>query len=328
MARPVVNLYRLGKLPYVEGLRVQQVLFDRLKAKVTTQIDQQRALNRRDSQSEFCQDNSLLLLEHEPVYTIGLRTSQYNADYEDKLRLELEKHKLEADFHRTNRGGLITFHGPGQLVAYPILYLGDFKNIRNRSVKAYVNSLEATIIDTLARVGLVGAHTIQEYPGVWLDGGRRKIAFVGIACKRFVTMHGISINCDCDLSWFDHIVSCGIEDRAITSIHREMLSFKNQYNNTPTNGQYPPLTAAGLMDDGGRRLHLSLEQRQQHEPNNSSEPNQQHHLYNLQKASEPQVCVDHVGHVSKTFCETFSQIFNCSLLEKQKHELDHEIAKN
>lgn len=218
MAGPIVNLYKLGRLSYAKGLNFQQVLFEKLKSQAFQQSEA----------DIFRQGNSLVLLEHEPVYTIGLRARQYDTDFEKKLLRELDKHHLQADFCRTNRGGLITFHGPGQMVAYPILYLGDFQKIKNRSVKAYVGCLESTIIDTLDRVGLNGAHTTREYPGVWLDGGRRKIAFVGIACKRYVTMHGISINCDCDLRWFDHIVSCGIEEKAITSIHRETQTRSQQ----------------------------------------------------------------------------------------------------
>lgn len=311
MARPVVNLYRLGRLPYVKALNVQQVLFETLKAGVIQSqiIDNNNNKHELDfhatgkhvfksSDTKFTVQNSLILVEHEPVYTIGLRNSQYNSVYEDKLRSELERHNFQADFFRTNRGGLITFHGPGQLVAYPILYLGDFKKIKNRSVKAYVGCLEATIIDTLARLGLEGAHTVQEHPGVWLDGGRRKIAFVGIACKRFVTMHGLSINCNCDLRWFDHIVSCGIEDKAITSIHQEMLlryQLKRDHS----------LPATSDLSSWSPSASDSRQQ---------------------QPTSEPLECIADVGRVSETFCESFSQIFDCSLLEKQQHELNPEIA--
>lgn len=252
--KPAVNLLKLGRLPYVEALNIQQILFNRLKndvafndlsstAKYMQSIhklnvnpisclkpDIPKSSSYSQSQcifpnstTDFQTRNSLLLVEHEPVYTIGIRNIQYNEDYVTKLKRRLRAYNLEADFVKTNRGGLITFHGPGQLVAYPIIYLGDFKNtIQDRSVKAYVKVLERTIIDTLAKVGLNGAHTVKGYPGVWLEEGERKIAFIGISCKRFVTMHGISINCDCDLSWFDHIVSCGIEDKRITSVRKEM----------------------------------------------------------------------------------------------------------
>jgi lipoate-protein ligase B len=242
--KPIVYVRRLGRIPYKKALDIQLVLFENLKSHVSsatsaattnetdggTAVFKSPTLNssvllQEHRPGDFKPRNSLLLLEHDPVYTIGIRSQPYNHDYVSKLQRKLEEHNLKAEFVATNRGGLITFHGPGQLVAYPIIYLGDFKKaVPNKSIRAYVRNLENTIIDTLAMVGLKGAHTVPEYPGVWLDGGDRKIAFIGISCKRHVTMHGISINCDCDLSWFDHIVSCGIEDKAITSIRREFMT--------------------------------------------------------------------------------------------------------
>lgn len=252
--KPIVNLYYLGRTPYVRALKIQEFLFDNLKNNKTqilstggeastsrnnhapnqssknTSITNNKIINHVTT---LCSSqtppplppttitNSLILVEHEPVYTVGIRTKDYDDNYVVKLKDELDKHQMKADFVRTNRGGLITFHGPGQLVAYPIIYLGDFTSrIPNKSVKAYVNRLESTIIDTLTAAGLQGAHTMREYPGVWLDEGDRKIAFIGISCKRYVTMHGISINCDCNLSWFDHIISCGIEDKSIINSSR------------------------------------------------------------------------------------------------------------
>lgn len=230
--RPTVKLYQLGRLSYQKALNAQLVISNGLKQKYTSHLNQS---NKRDHErghtiaESFSTrnqvTNSLLLVEHEPVYTIGIRTQQYNDSYVAELGRKLAENNLSAELVNTNRGGLITFHGPGQLVAYPILDLNDFgKTIPKRSVKAYVRLLENTIIDTLDMIGLEGAHTVHEYPGVWLNKGERKIAFIGISCKRFVTMHGVSINCDCDLSWFDHITSCGIEDKAITSIRQELLS--------------------------------------------------------------------------------------------------------
>lgn len=225
--RPVVKLFKLGRMPYLKALSIQQVLFDKLK----NEINDSKSINPNKNTTIIHQSidrfprNSLLLVEHEPVYTIGIRTGQYGDDYFERLKSQLKLHKLKADFVKTNRGGLITFHGPGQLVAYPILYLGDFsQTIKSKSIRIYVNILETTIINTLAQVGIQGAHTVKEYPGVWLSNGDRKIAFIGISCKRFVTMHGISINCDCDLNWFDHIISCGIEDKTITSVQHELTS--------------------------------------------------------------------------------------------------------
>lgn len=234
--KPILKLYKLGRLSYQRALTAQHLLFNNLKLKKAQKthmvgwsgpISTYNASNSTTSIDpptlENDITNSLILVEHEPVYTIGIRSQQYNHDYVTKLKQKLAEHKLEADFYKTERGGLVTFHGPGQLVAYPIIYLGDFReSINQKSLKAYVHLLENTIIDTLDRVGIKRAHTVTEYPGVWLNNGERKIAFIGITCKRYVTMHGISINCNCDLTWFDHIVSCGIEDKAITSIRQEL----------------------------------------------------------------------------------------------------------
>lgn len=240
LMKPVVSLYKLGRLPYLKVLNFQQNLFNDLRLSVRSH-DSNRTVKIRSKNPNQQDDgnnievlhnaqenshetkNSLILVEHEPVYTIGIRTKQYNDSYVSKLKERLSERKLDAQIIKTNRGGLITFHGPGQLVAYPIIYLGNFsKIIPNKSVRAYVSTLETTIINTLAQVGLSGAHTVKEYPGVWLNNGDRKIAFIGITCQSYVTMHGISINCDCDLSWFDHIVSCGIEDKLITSVRQEL----------------------------------------------------------------------------------------------------------
>lgn len=311
--KPIVNLYKLGRMPYVKALSVQQVLFNALKRGVLLEQEQEQQQLRRQKTNnvsqQICQSvrqkqdmiqsvattlklsphqqdatptsssstslsprqNSLLLVEHEPVYTIGIRSKDYDEAFVIRLKEELDEHQLRADFVRTNRGGLITFHGPGQLVAYPIIYLGDFKDaIQNRSVKAYVHVLEATVIETLDRVGLPGAHTVRELPGVWLDDGARKIAFIGISCKRYVTMHGISINCDCDLTWFDHIISCGIKDKLITSVKEEMRS--------------RPSYRASSHDQG----------------------------CNLRPDVES---------LSKAFCLSFSQNFNCTLREYDKRHL-------
>lgn len=323
--KPVVNLYKLGRVSYIRALNVQQVLSDKLKKNViashdhgdvnhydsfstTSQaiVDGNNSINFRTTSSHckfssqtFGIGNSLILVEHEPVFTIGIRSKQYDDNYVSQLKKQLDELKLKADFVKTNRGGLITFHGPGQLVAYPIIYLGDFKRtIQNRSVKVYVSLLEATIIDTLSRVGIRGAHTVREYPGVWLANGERKIAFVGISCKRFVTMHGISINCNCDLSWFDHIVSCGIEDKSITSIQREL-----------------DLIQDNIISSTHKQELLSV----------SSQKNAINPLLDTQVVEKYSKLDDglrnnrqvesNVEHISEAFCKSFSQHFDCNLIE-------------
>ncbi|XP_062584368.1 putative lipoyltransferase 2, mitochondrial [Saccostrea cucullata] len=175
-------------------------------------------------------ENTLLLVEHDPVYTIGIRSKNYDKETEQKLL------GTGADFVRTDRGGLITFHGPGQLVAYPIINLKHFKP----SMKWYVCALEKTMIDTCKKFGLK-ANANQE-TGVWIED--RKIGAIGIHGSRYVTTHGISLNCNTDLDWYKHIVPCGIEDKGVTSITEELgsevkvqdvlwpflESFKRQFN--------------------------------------------------------------------------------------------------
>ncbi|GBP89802.1 hypothetical protein EVAR_64779_1 [Eumeta japonica] len=120
---------------------------------------------------------------------------------------------LGAEFRRTNRGGLITFHGPGQLVAYPIINLKNFKP----SVKWYVHSLEETVINLCRELGLYAYRSPDT--GVWVNDN--KLAAIGIHASRYITTHGIALNCDNNLSWFNHIVPCGIIGKGVTSLTKE-----------------------------------------------------------------------------------------------------------
>ncbi|XP_019967586.2 octanoyl-[acyl-carrier-protein]:protein N-octanoyltransferase LIPT2, mitochondrial [Paralichthys olivaceus] len=185
--RPVVEVVRLGLVAYQEALRLQQVYKKR---------------------HESSPAHTLLLCQHPPVYTTGIRHKPYPAPLLDQLCL------LGADVHRTNRGGLITFHGPGQLVCYPVLNLGSFK----KSVRWYVCQLEKTIISVCSRFG-VEAST-SPHTGVWVDDN--KICAVGIHCGRYITSHGLALNCNTDMSWFSHIVPCGIEGKGVTSLSAEL----------------------------------------------------------------------------------------------------------
>lgn len=191
MVRPVVHVLRAGQTSYAQGLNLQKYIASKF---TDTSPDQFR--------------NVLILTEHRPVYTIGIRTKDYTIDDERKLR------QLGADFHRTNRGGLITFHGPGQLVAYPILNLKQF----NPSVRWYVCHLEKTIISLCAELGLDAKTTPDT--GVWIEN--RKICAIGIHGKRYITTHGLALNCDNDLTWFEHIVPCGLVGKGVTSLSVEL----------------------------------------------------------------------------------------------------------
>ncbi|RWS05432.1 lipoate-protein ligase B-like protein [Dinothrombium tinctorium] len=197
-----VKVLRLGRKSFRETLRIQtdtaKTILEQLKSGV----------------SQETVANTLILVEHMPVYTIGIRTKEYSSQTAAKLR------SLGADFVVTDRGGLITFHGFGQLVAYPILYLGSFGN---KSIKWYIHQLEKTVIDTVSCILKeipVTVSTLDQYPGVWIDSNR-KIAAIGVHAKRYVTTHGVAINCNTQMSWFDHIVPCGIEDKSVTSLSTE-----------------------------------------------------------------------------------------------------------
>lgn len=191
MPPPIVHILRTGLIKYAQGLSLQKFI---------------TSAYREDSKIPF--KNVLILTEHQPVYTIGIRTKDYRIDDEVHLR------SLGAEFFKTNRGGLITFHGPGQLVAYPIINLKDFKP----SIRWYVCHLEQTIIDLCQRYDLEAKTTPDT--GVWIQD--RKICAMGVHCKRYITSHGLALNCNIDLKWFDHIVPCGLIGKSVTSLTKEL----------------------------------------------------------------------------------------------------------
>jgi lipoyl(octanoyl) transferase len=160
--------------------------------------------------------NYLLFTEHYPVYTLGK-----NGKAEHVLITEEEREKKSVEYFHINRGGDITFHGPGQLVGYPIFDLDQFKT----DLGWYLRNLEEVIILTMAEYGLKGERSAGE-TGVWLDahikGAERKICAMGIRCSRWITMHGFAFNVNTDLSFFDHIVPCGIQDKKVTSLEKEL----------------------------------------------------------------------------------------------------------
>lgn len=151
----------------------------------------------------------LLLLEHDPVYTIGR-----GGDLANMLATPERLTELGAELVRIDRGGDVTFHGPGQLVAYPIVELRDPLDLRR-----YVRALEAAVIGTAAAFG-VEADRVEGRPGVWVDG-RRKLAAVGVRVKRGVTTHGLALNVSTNLAWFSEMIPCGIPDCEVTSLERE-----------------------------------------------------------------------------------------------------------
>ena len=152
-------------------------------------------------------DDWLLLLEHPPVYTLGVRA--------DLTHVLVDPASVGAELVRTDRGGDVTYHGPGQLVGYPILTVPPGP----RATPCYVHRVEQVVIDALADLGLPGACRLDGYPGVWI--GDRKICAVGVRLTRGRSMHGFALNVDPDLGMFDHIVPCGIADKGVTSLRAE-----------------------------------------------------------------------------------------------------------
>lgn len=170
--------------------------------------------NRRDEIHEVT-PNYLLFVEHPHVYTIGKSGDDHNMLANSK-KLE----EINATFVKTNRGGDITYHGFGQIVGYPILDLDNFKS----DIHLYMRNLEEVIIRTIAEYGLTGERSEGE-TGVWLDVGKpyaRKICAMGVKTSKWVTMHGLGLNVNTDLRYFEYIIACGIKDKGVTSMQREL----------------------------------------------------------------------------------------------------------
>ena len=178
----------LGRMEYLEAWRLQQAL----------------AQERVDGLGH----DVLLLLEHPPTYTIG-RGGDDGAFLTPPAALEA----MGAAVHHVDRGGRVTFHGPGQLVGYPIIDLSEWR----QDVHAYLRALEEVLIATLADFGL-GAGRKRGYTGVWV--GDEKIGAIGVKVSRWVTTHGFALNVTCDLDWFGHIVPCGLRGKGVTSLER------------------------------------------------------------------------------------------------------------
>jgi lipoyl(octanoyl) transferase len=172
----------------------------------TWQLQDELAAQRRERRI----GDRLLLLEHFPVYTLGR-----GGDPSNLLAGPARLRELGAEFVRIDRGGDITFHGPGQLVAYPIVELRDPLDLRR-----YVRTLEAAIISTAAAFGVEAAR-LEGATGVWVDG-RRKLAAIGVRVRRGVTTHGLALNVNTDLRWFAEMIPCGIRDKEVTSLASEL----------------------------------------------------------------------------------------------------------
>lgn len=195
----------LGKIDYKEAWDYQESLFNTL-------LNEKRA----PDHSENKPLNYLLFCEHPHVYTLGKSGQEHNF-----LIDEAFLKKIQATYYRINRGGDITYHGPGQLVGYPIIDLEQF----NIQVKKYIHLLEESIIVTLKDYNITGNH-LPDSTGVWLDidkpGKTRKICAIGVRASHYVTMHGFAFNVNTDLNYFSYINPCGFTDKGVTSMAQEL----------------------------------------------------------------------------------------------------------
>ncbi|WP_370101323.1 lipoyl(octanoyl) transferase LipB [Xanthomarina gelatinilytica] len=201
-----IQLHDLGSKDYKETWDYQESLFKEI---VDTKVK-----NRREN-ANLETTNYFLFVEHPHVYTLGK-----SGDMSNLLINEEQLEAKGASFYKVNRGGDITYHGPGQIVGYPILDLENFFT----DIHKYLRLLEEMIILTLAEYGLKAERSKGE-TGVWLDVGTpfaRKICAMGVRASRWVTMHGFALNVNANLGYFDHMIPCGIRGKAVTSLHVEL----------------------------------------------------------------------------------------------------------
>ncbi|MBM3401869.1 MAG: lipoyl(octanoyl) transferase LipB [Bacteroidetes bacterium] len=193
-------------LDYEQAWKKQEQVFaETVQAKVVN----------RNNNTDFPVNNHLIFVEHPHVYTLGK-----SGKPENLLLNEAALRDREATFYKINRGGDITYHGPGQIVVYPILDLDNFFT----DIHLYLRTLEEAVILTLADYGIDGGR-YEGYTGVWIDADNqraRKICAMGVRCSRWVTMHGLAFNINTDLAYFKNIVPCGIDGKDVTSMEREL----------------------------------------------------------------------------------------------------------
>lgn len=210
MQKQPVFFKDLGVMGYTEAWDYQESLL-RQNVDIKTRYHSPQQKQQKNSTTNY-----LLFVEHPPVYTLGKTGHEENV-----LLGEEELQERGILFVKTNRGGDITFHGPEQIVGYPILDLEKF----GTDIGKYLRNLEEIIIRTLAEYGITGERSSGE-TGVWLEPGTvgraRKIAAFGVRCSRWITMHGFAFNVNTDLEYFEGIVPCGIKNKQVTSLAREL----------------------------------------------------------------------------------------------------------
>ncbi|MBS2099550.1 lipoyl(octanoyl) transferase LipB [Carboxylicivirga linearis] len=208
MKSAITKFEDLGISDYKEVWDHQEELF--------TQVIDTKLFNREHPEDLKSITNHLIFVEHPHVYTLGKSGVQNNL-----LINEQFLNKINATFYKINRGGDITYHGPGQIVGYPIFDLEEM----NLQVRSYIYNLEQAIIDTIAEFGINGER-LDGATGVWLDttvpSKARKICAIGVKASRYVSMHGFALNVNTDLSYFNHINPCGFVDKGVTSLQKEL----------------------------------------------------------------------------------------------------------
>jgi lipoyl(octanoyl) transferase len=199
----------LNLIEYKEAWDYQLQLFEKLL--------EIKALNRNLSEeAQIVTNNFLIFCEHPHVFTLGK-----SGDENNLLVKKDQLHSIHATYHQTNRGGDITYHGPGQIVGYPVIDMENFFT----DIHKYMRFLEEAVIQTLHEYGIASGR-IPGLTGVWIDHDNeknaRKICALGVKTSRWITMHGFAFNVNTDLSYFDYIVPCGIDDKAVTSMEKEL----------------------------------------------------------------------------------------------------------
>ena len=223
MLKQEVIFRDLGLMAYKPAWEYQEMLLDS-NVKIKSSIRQRELAHDGGSLLEDVAEsdislrtsNFFLFVEHPPVYTLGK-----SGHIENVLISENDRIARGIEFFKINRGGDITFHGPGQIVGYPILDLENFYT----DIGKYLRNIEETVILTLAEYGIKGERSAGE-TGVWIDpeipGRERKICAIGVRCSRWITMHGFALNVNTDLQYFDYIVPCGISNKHVTSLEAEL----------------------------------------------------------------------------------------------------------
>ncbi len=216
MEKQQVEFRDLGHMGYKSAWDYQEALVQENVAIKKALSNGQSATGNDAISRQLPTANYLLLVEHPPVYTLGKSGKM------EHVLIDAETRKQKGiEFYQTNRGGDITFHGPGQIVGYPILDLENFYT----DIGRYLRELEEVVILTLAEFGIKGGRSAGE-TGVWLEadvkGKERKICAMGVRCSRWVTMHGFALNVNTDLNYFNDIIPCGIQNKAVASMKEEL----------------------------------------------------------------------------------------------------------